>query len=255
MSEGPSSAALTWAGMSSGPSMRCVQNGARSGTAASNQLSKSRLTSGEAFSLSASDAEVCWIRRWSRPARRRASSGSASTTSRVMRWKPRGRGARSRRRWIHTEPTLAEGGPAGGGEPRCPAPHCPHATALRQRHGPRPRGPRPPRRDRMNTRTPINATMMTMPAVPPPSPCPNPPKASTDSPAGGCAAASQRASAFTGGSLPKRSAGAERLSDPRGAHPAATKLSVWPTQTPRLASSCSTRSPSPPTTSRSRSRS
>ena len=40
-----------WAGMSSGPSSVCVQPRKSSGTAASNHVSKSRRTSGEAFSL------------------------------------------------------------------------------------------------------------------------------------------------------------------------------------------------------------
>ena len=67
------------AGMSSGPSIVCVQYGASSGTAALNQDSKSARTSGDAFSLSVSEAEVwrmnrCAGRRWSSP-----SSGSAST--------------------------------------------------------------------------------------------------------------------------------------------------------------------------------
>ena len=85
ISDGPSSAALTWAGMSSSPSSVCVQYDARSGTASSNQVSKSRRTSGEAFSFSASDAEVCWISRCSIPTRSSPSSGSASSTSRVTR--------------------------------------------------------------------------------------------------------------------------------------------------------------------------
>jgi len=45
--------------MSSAPSSLCVQNGACSGTAALNQVSKSALTAGDASSLSARDAEVC----------------------------------------------------------------------------------------------------------------------------------------------------------------------------------------------------
>ena len=53
--------------MSSSPSSVWVQYGAPSGTARSNQASKSRRTSGEAFSLSASEAEVCWISRWQDP--------------------------------------------------------------------------------------------------------------------------------------------------------------------------------------------
>ena len=40
-----------WAGMSSGPSSVCVHPRKSSGTAASNHVSKSRRTSGEAFSL------------------------------------------------------------------------------------------------------------------------------------------------------------------------------------------------------------
>ena len=48
---------MTWAGMSSGPSSVWV-HGKFSGTASLNQVSKSRRTSGDAFSLSVSDAEV-----------------------------------------------------------------------------------------------------------------------------------------------------------------------------------------------------
>ena len=56
-----------WAGMSSGPSSVCVQYAASSGTAASKKASKSARTSGEAFSLSVSAAEVCWMNRCSSP--------------------------------------------------------------------------------------------------------------------------------------------------------------------------------------------
>ena len=55
------------AGMSSGPSIVCVQYGASSGTASLNQDSKSSRTSGEAFSLSVSDAEVWRMNRCSSP--------------------------------------------------------------------------------------------------------------------------------------------------------------------------------------------
>ncbi len=85
VSDGPSSEALMCAGMSSSPSRVCVQYEAPSGTAWSNQASKSRRTSGEAFSFSASDAEVCWISRCSSPTCSSASSGTASTISRVTR--------------------------------------------------------------------------------------------------------------------------------------------------------------------------
>jgi hypothetical protein len=81
-----------WAGMSSWPSTVCVQYGASSGTAASNQLSKSRRTSGDAFSLSVSDAEVWRMKRWARPTVRSRNSGTPATISSVTRWKPRGRG-------------------------------------------------------------------------------------------------------------------------------------------------------------------
>jgi hypothetical protein len=73
-----------WAGMSSGPSRLC-RHSKRSGTAWSNHVRKSRRTSGEAFSLTVSDAEVCWMNRWHRPISRSPSSGSACSTSRVMR--------------------------------------------------------------------------------------------------------------------------------------------------------------------------
>ena len=56
-----------WAGMSSGPSIVCVQYGASSGTASLNQDSKSSRTSGEAFSFSVSDADVWRMNRCSEP--------------------------------------------------------------------------------------------------------------------------------------------------------------------------------------------
>ena len=72
-----------------------------SGTAAFDHASKSRRTSGEAFSLSVSPADVWRMNRCSRPTRSSPSSGSAPTTSSVTRWKPRGRGRSSSSRWIH----------------------------------------------------------------------------------------------------------------------------------------------------------
>src|SRR4051794_30457718 len=60
----PSSDAFTCAGMSSGPSSVCRQYGAPSGTTSLNHDSKSRRTSGEAFSFSVRDAEVCWMNTW-----------------------------------------------------------------------------------------------------------------------------------------------------------------------------------------------
>ena len=60
--------------MSSGPSSTWVQYGASSGTASLKQDSKSRRTSGDAFSFSVSDADVCrheQVQR-GRPAARRA---------------------------------------------------------------------------------------------------------------------------------------------------------------------------------------
>src|SRR5215213_2178944 len=108
-SAGPSTDALMCAGMSSGPSSVCVQYGASSGTAASNQDSKSRRTSGEAFSFSVSDAEVWSMKRCSSPTRSSPSSGSSPVTSRVMRWKPRPGGRRSIWRWSHTARRLVTG--------------------------------------------------------------------------------------------------------------------------------------------------
>ena len=55
------------------------------GTTTLNQDSKSRRTSGEAFSCSVKDAEVCWISRCSIPTRSSASPGSARSTSDVTR--------------------------------------------------------------------------------------------------------------------------------------------------------------------------
>src|SRR3954451_18841745 len=105
-----------WAGMASGPSSVWVQYGASSGTAASKYDSKSRRTSGDAFSLSVSDADVCSRKRCSSPTRSRPSSGSSPVTSRVTRWKPRPGGRSSIWRWSHTAPRLLGGrlGQLGG---------------------------------------------------------------------------------------------------------------------------------------------
>src|SRR3954451_24841090 len=113
---GPSTDALMCAGMSSGPSSVCVQYGASSGTAASNHDSKSRRTSGEAFSLSVSEAEVWSMKRCSSPTRSSPSSGSSPVTSRVTRWNPRPGGRSSIWRWSHTAPRLLGGrlGQRGG---------------------------------------------------------------------------------------------------------------------------------------------
>src|SRR4051812_49321897 len=94
------SEAFTWAGMSSGPSSVCV-HAKSSGTAWFTHVSKSRRTSGEAFSLSVSDAEVWRMCTCSRPTRSSPSSGSAPVTSSVTRWKPRGRGRSVTSRWVH----------------------------------------------------------------------------------------------------------------------------------------------------------
>ena len=59
--------------------------GKSSGAIALNELSRSRGTSGSAFSLIVSDADVCMMNTCSSPALIPASSGSAATTSRVMR--------------------------------------------------------------------------------------------------------------------------------------------------------------------------
>ena len=58
---------------------------------ASRKGSKSRRTSGDAFSFRVSEAEVCRMNTCARPTRTSLSSGSASSTSRVTRWNPRGR--------------------------------------------------------------------------------------------------------------------------------------------------------------------
>ena len=84
-SDGPSTDDLMCAGMSSGPSSVCVQYGASSGTASLKYDSKSRRTSGDAFSFSVSDADVWSMNRCSSPTRSSPSSGSSPTTSRVTR--------------------------------------------------------------------------------------------------------------------------------------------------------------------------
>src|SRR4051812_9708207 len=100
VSDGPISDALTWAGMSSAPSSVCDQ-AKSSGTNALAHTSKSRRTSGEAFSLRVNEALVCRMCRCSRPTVTSPSSGTAATTSRVTRWKPRGRGSRENSRCVH----------------------------------------------------------------------------------------------------------------------------------------------------------
>ncbi len=134
------------AGMSSGPSTVCVQYGASSGTAASNQEAKSSRTSGEAFSFRVSEADVWRMCRWARPIRTSSSSGTPSTTSRVTRWNPRGRGRSSIRRWRHISPgSLAarmstrsprNGIPSASSSARCRAPLAsdPSARTIRN-HG------------------------------------------------------------------------------------------------------------------------
>src|SRR3954471_23125382 len=89
------------AGMSSGPSTVWVQYGASSGTASLNHDSKSRRTSGEAFSFKVSDADVWRMKRCAIPTCTSRSSGSADSTSSVTRWKPRGRGRSVISRWSH----------------------------------------------------------------------------------------------------------------------------------------------------------
>src|SRR3954453_15297367 len=90
-----------WAGMSSGPSRVCWKYSAPSGTARSNHAAKSRRTSGLAFSLSVSDAEVWRRNRCASPTPTSRSSGTPSTTSSVTRWKPRGRARSWISRWCH----------------------------------------------------------------------------------------------------------------------------------------------------------
>ena len=51
--------------------------------------------------MSVSDADVWRMKTCSSPTCSRRSSGSASSTSRVIRWKPRGRGPRVISRWTH----------------------------------------------------------------------------------------------------------------------------------------------------------
>ena len=110
--------------------------------------SQSRRTSGEAFSFSVSDADVCRSSRWQSPTRSSPSSGSAPSTSRVTRWKPRGRGSRTISRWIHIA------------APSCHA----HVDAPRRRRTARPRpraaraGARPWRATRRRARSRCHGT-------------------------------------------------------------------------------------------------
>ena len=85
VSEGPISTDLTWAGMSSGPSSECRQKDGSSRTASLNQVSRSVLTSGLAFSFSASEAEVCWISRCRSPTPSSLTSGSWEAISSPIR--------------------------------------------------------------------------------------------------------------------------------------------------------------------------
>ena len=91
----PKSDAFTWAGMSSGPSHVC-RYGKSSGAIAENDDSRSAGTSGSAFSLIVSDADVCWMNTCSSPTSNWASSGKAATTSRVIEIETRGLGRRAR---------------------------------------------------------------------------------------------------------------------------------------------------------------
>jgi hypothetical protein len=61
----------------------------------------SRRTSGDAFSFSVSDADVCCMNTSAIPTRKELSSGTPSTTSSVTRWNPRGRGLSVIWLWIH----------------------------------------------------------------------------------------------------------------------------------------------------------
>ena len=85
MSVGPKSDALMWAGMSSEPSSTWLQYAADSGTASFAHSSKSRRTSGEAFSFSVSEADVCLMKTVAIPTAISANSGTACSTSRVIR--------------------------------------------------------------------------------------------------------------------------------------------------------------------------
>jgi hypothetical protein len=71
--------------MSSSPSSVWVQYDAPSGTAWSNHVRKSRRTSGDAFSFSAREADVCWISRFSIPTAIPPSWGIEPSTSSVTR--------------------------------------------------------------------------------------------------------------------------------------------------------------------------
>ena len=73
------------AGMSSGPSVVCSKYGAFSGTARENQRSMSPRTSGSAFSLIESDADVCCMKKCASPTSNDASSGTAARISLVTR--------------------------------------------------------------------------------------------------------------------------------------------------------------------------
>ena len=122
---------MTCAGMSSGPSSVCVQPPKPSGTTASNHVSKSWRTSGEAFSLRVSDADVWRRKRWQSPARSVAQlRAAARRTSRVTRWKPRGRGREGQ---VTLEPHRAAIVPRAGRPP---------AAGRGRRARPRPPGAR-----------------------------------------------------------------------------------------------------------------
>src|SRR5271163_5342587 len=83
------------------------------------------------------------------------------------------------------------------------------AVGLIQRHGPRPRGPRPPPRQRIYMRIPIRPITTTRPA-PPPIPCPpSPPKPRRNGTVDECAAANTNTMKVTSDSLLQRTGGAE----------------------------------------------
>lgn len=80
--------AFVWLLESSGPSSVCFQ-GSVSGTMRSAAMVMSVRTSGSKFSLSVSEAEVCWMKRVRRPILTPLRPGAISaSTSRVTRWQP-----------------------------------------------------------------------------------------------------------------------------------------------------------------------
>jgi len=101
--EEPKKQALTWAGISSGPSLECLY-GIPSGTILLSIISMSYLAFGSQFSFRANEADVCKIWRCIKPTDTCWISGICFTISSVIKWIPLYWGRNFSFFWNQTEP-------------------------------------------------------------------------------------------------------------------------------------------------------